>query len=470
MRLKRIGFYASLGGALFIEVIAMKYIPESAGKDTPIDAIFSSAVPLSIPETHCGLEGPLSEIEIRRYFGALAQENKGSRMLSFLGAGAYDHYIPSIVPVLAGRSEFLTSYTQYQPELSQGMLQALFEFQSMAADLFSMDVVNSSMYDGASAFAEAVLMASRIQGGKKKIVLVSSCVSNSFKRTLETYCRKGAGLNVLYLPPRGDGTTSPGILEYIQDENEIACAAYQSPNCFGVLEDLNGVSAILEKRNILFILSTYPLALGVIKTPGEWGADIAVGDAQSLGIPLGYGGPYAGIFSAKEKFMRSMPGRLIGETIDGAGKRAYTLTLGPREQHIRREQATSNICTNQALCALMSAIYLAAMGREGVREVARQCAAKAHYMSKRVLGCKYFWLRFPTTPFFNEFLVETNIPIVRVQECLEKRGILALFRNPSCDIPENTFLVAVTEKRTKEECDYFIETLREVESEYDGRS
>lgn len=445
----------------------MKYIPESSESNKEADAVFLRAIPPSIPTADCKLGNPMSEIELRRYFGALAEENHGSRMISFLGGGAYDHYIPSTVPVLAGRSEFLTSYTQYQPELSQGMLQALFEFQSMMAHLFCMDVVNASMYDGASALAEAVLMASRIHGEKKKIALVSSCVSDAIKRTIETYCRKGAGLYVVYLPPRGDGATSPGILEYIPVENEIACVVYQNPNRFGILEDIDGISAILEERNILFILSCYPFSLGILKSPGELGADIAVGDAQSLGIPLGFGGPYAGIFSAKEKYVRQMPGRLVGETIDTEGKRAYTLTLGPREQHIRREQATSNICTNQALCALMSAVYLAVMGKNGMREAAGQCAAKAHYLAGRIRGLKHFWLRFPRE-FFNEFLVETNMPIERVRAGLERKGVLALFQNPAVSIPENTFLAAVTEKRTKEECDYFVETLREVENEYDS--
>ena len=209
------------------------------------------------------------------------------------------------------------------------------------------------------------------------------------------------------------------------------------------------------------------MALGVLQSPGELGADIAVGDAQSLGIPLGFGGPSAGIFTTKEKFVRFMPGRLVGETVDARGERAYTLTLGPREQHIRREQATSNICTNQALCALMSAIYMAIMGAEGMRGVAKQCAYGAHYLAGKIKERKYFWLRF-SGEFFNEFLVETSVPIEKVKIGFEKKGILALFQNDAFRIPGNTFLIAVTEKRTKEECDYVIEALKEVEREHDG--
>ena len=457
-------FYALLEKALFMEATVMKYIPESSEIHKEIDTFFSRSIPSSIPEANCGLGNPLSEIELRRYFNTLAQANEGACMLSFLGGGAYDHYIPSIIPVLAARSEFLTSYTQYQPELSQGMLQALFEYQNMIAELLCMDVVNASMYDVASALAEAVLMAMRIHGGKKQHVLLSPYIRRADTRVVATYCGAGAGLLMSFLPRKGDGTTMLDVLEKIPVDNNVACVVFQNPNCFGILENLEGISEILAKRTILFILSTYPLALGIIKTPGELGADIVVGDTQSLGIPLGFGGPYAGIFSAKAEFVRQMPGRLVGETVDAEGRRAYTLTLNSREQHIRRGQATSNICTNQALCALMSAIYLTAMGKEGMREVARQCTAKAHYLAKRILGCRLFGLKF-SAPFFNEFLVKTNLPTMGIQEVLEKRGILALFRNPSCNIPKNTFLVAVTEKRTKEELDFLVETLQEIQDE-----
>lgn len=442
----------------------MRYIPNSP-KDMAtqeIDALFSKIIPGFTPKTNLlGFE-PSSEIELRRHFKGITNANKARDLLCFLGAGAYDHYIPSIVDNLSARSEFITSYTQYQPELSQGMLQALFEFQTMVAELLKMKIVNSSMYDGASALAEAVLMASRIAGGEKRRVLVSGAINPLYKEVLKTYCIEGAGLTVDYMDITKNGATDLSKIKRLGAQNDVACVVMQNPNFFGFIENLNGLANIIHAKQALFVLSVYPLSLGILKTPGELDADIAVGEAQSLGMPLGFGGPYAGFFASKEAHLRQMPGRLVGETTDSEGRRAYTLTISTREQHIRREGATSNICTNQALCALRAAIYLATMGESGIREAAKQCASKAHYLASRITSLKSFRL-ISQAPFFNEFLVASDIKTKIIQSALRKRGIMALFAGNSINLPPNTFLVAVTEQRTKEELDYFAETLKEVE-------
>jgi glycine dehydrogenase subunit 1 len=447
----------------------MKYIPESVknGAEQHVEALFDRAIPSGVAKIPRGSSmrfGPLSEIELRRHFKKLALKNRAADFLCFLGGGAYDHYIPSIVDSLSSRSEFMTSYTQYQPELSQGTLQALFEYQTMMAELLHMEVVNTSMYEGASALAEAALMAVRLTDGKKNRVLVSSAVNPLYKNVLETYLVRGAGLLLEYLPQKEDGTTDMAMVENLATENDIACVVLQNPNFFGVIENLEGKADIIHSKGALFVLSVNPISLGALKSPGELDCDIATGEAQPLGIPLGFGGPYTGFFATKKAYLRQMPGRLVGETIDSEGKRAYCLTLSTREQHIRRYNATSNICTNQALMSLRAAIYLATMGEKGIREVASQSASKAHYVAQKVNGMKYFRLRYNTVPFFNEFLVETDLPAMKVRKHFEQKGILVLFGRPrSTPLPRNTFLVAVTEKRSREELDYFIASLKELD-------
>lgn len=447
----------------------MKYIPRSS-KDVSDRELEHMVLGFEQKKELLGFE-PFSEMELRRHFRALEMQNKGKDFISFLGAGAYEHYIPAVVDVLSGRSEFLTSYTQYQPELSQGMLQALFEFQTMMCELTGMDVVNSSMYDGASALAEAALMAVRIaakhivhKGKEKRRILVSEALHPFWQKVLETYCKEAQEIEVEYMGATKEGRTNLAKAYATPAENDVACIIIQNPNFYGVIEQPHNLSGILREKNALLVMAVNPLALGILKTPDEYEADIAVGEAQPLGIPLGFGGPYLGFLGTKKEYVRQMPGRVVGETTDGKGVRAYTLTLSTREQHIRREHATSNICTNQALCALRAAIYLATLGKEGIREVAQQNIAKAHYLASRISSLKHFHLAY-SGEFFNEFLVETALPTRMVQKSLEKQRFLTLFLENI--IPQksksNSFLVAVTEQRTKEELDSFLNALEEVE-------
>lgn len=452
----------------------MKYIPRTSSRnqqDTQqnIETLFERAIQSRITPAPRGslLEfDPYSEIELRRLFKRLARNNPAADFLCFLGAGAYDHYIPSIVDNLSSRSEFMTSYTQYQPELSQGMLQALFEYQTMMAELLQMEVVNTSMYDGASALAEAALMAVRLTKGIKNRILVSSAINPLYKSVLNTYLTRGAGLVLEYLRQKDDGRTDTRVCENLEKNNDVACVILQSPNFFGIIESLHGLADMIHSKGAFFVLSINPLSLGLLKPPGEFNCDIATGETQCLGIPLSFGGPYNGFFATKKSYVRQMPGRLVGETIDAEGKRAYTLTLSTREQHIRRYHATSNICTNQALCALRSAIYLAAMGETGIREVASQSRNKAQYLADKISELTHFRLRYHT-PFFNEFLVKTDVPLRKVQKHLESRGVLVFFGwSRSIPLPARTFLVAVTEKRSRQELDYVVEALKEIEYAY----
>lgn len=443
----------------------MRYIPESkANEQAEIEALFGRAIPASISKRSDLTFVPFSEIELRRHFKKLAAKNKAADFLCFAGGGAYDHYIPSVVDYLSSRSEFMTSYTQYQPEPSQGMLQAFFEFQTMMSELLGMEVVNTSMYDGASALAEAALMAVRLKQEKKRRILISSTVNPLYKKVLETYLVRGAGLALEYLPQGEDGRTDLEMVRNLHSENDVAAVILQVPNFFGIVEDMRWLAEEVNAKDSVFILSCNPISLGVLKSPGELGADIATGEMQPLGIPLGFGGPYAGFFATKKEYVRQMPGRLVGETVDEDGKRAFCLTLSTREQHIRRYKATSNICTNQALMSLRAAIYLAAMGESGIREVAVQSASKAHYLAEKINALEHFRLRYDA-PFLNEFLVETDLPVMKVRKHLESRGILVLFGRPrSTPLPRNAFLVAVTEKRSLEELDYFIASLKELEN------
>lgn len=440
----------------------MKYIPEALRIDQEkIEHIFSQAIPENIKRGGLLPFPPFSEMELRRKFKTLAAKNRSIDFISFLGGGAYDHYIPCVVDNLSSRTEFLTSYTQYQPEIMQGMLEALFGFQTMLSELLQMEVVNSSMYDAASALAEAILMAVRITGKRK--ALLSDGIHPFYKKVVETYVTRGAELEVEYLSLNQDGKTDLTSLNAMPEKNDIACIVIQNPNFFGVIEESQDTAVKTHSVNSLFVMSCYPIALAILKTPGELDADIAVGELQSLGIPLSFGGPYAGFFAAKKRYVRQMPGRLVGETVDADGNKAYCLTLSTREQHIRRYSATSNICTNQALCALRTAIYLTAMGVGGICEVAIQSSSKAHYLANRINTLDHFKLHFPSQ-FFNEFLVSTDIPLKGVNEALLKKEVIALFDfDFRFGFPDGTFLIAVTEQKTKQDLDHFFETLQEVD-------
>ncbi|MFD1705387.1 aminomethyl-transferring glycine dehydrogenase subunit GcvPA [Siminovitchia sediminis] len=372
---------------------------------------------------------------------------------SFLGAGVYDHYIPVIVDHVISRSEFYTAYTPYQPEISQGELQAIFEFQTMICELTGMDVANSSMYDGGTSLAEAAMLSAGHT--KRQKVLVSQTVHPESRAVLKTYA-KGQNIEVIEIPFK-NGITD---IDALQDEldQDVAAVIVQYPNFFGLIEPLKDIEPLVHKMKSQFVVSSNPLALGVLASPGSLGADIVVGEAQPFGIPASFGGPHCGYFAVTKKLMRKVPGRLVGQTVDEDGKRGFVLTLQAREQHIRRDKATSNICSNQALNALAASVAMTALGKKGVKEMAGQNIQKSHY-AKEALRKNGFKLPFDGY-YFNEFVVKLNKPIHEVNESLIKKGIIGGY-DLGRDYPEleNHMLVAVTELRTKEEIDQLITEL-----------
>jgi len=398
----------------------------------------------------------LSEPEILDHLAALAHKNTGTHQACcFLGGGAYDHFIPTVVDALAGQSEFVTAYTPYQAEASQGSLQAFYEYQTLICQITGMDVSNASLYDGASATAEAALMA-RAANGRGRLV-VSAAVHPHTRQVLATYM---ANLPIeLATVPAPDGQTDLDALRRDVDDRTTA-VILQSPNFFGIVEPLEAAARIVHEAGGLMIASVDPISCGLLKSPGACGADIVVGEGQPLGIPLSYGGPYLGFLACREVFVRRMPGRLVGATRDRQGRRGFCLTLQTREQHIRRERATSNVCTNQGLLALRAAVYLAAMGRSGLAKVASLCLSKAHYAADRISRIDGFELRFPGRPFFKEFVVRTRKDVAGVLEAARSRSILA---GPALGrwYPDmsDCFLVAVTEKRSRQEIDALGESL-----------
>ncbi len=395
------------------------------------------------------LKPSMSELEVARYMKALADQNLSVNDLTcFLGAGAYDHYIPSVVGHVISRSEFYTSYTPYQAEISQGTLQYIFEFQSLICELTGMDVANASLYDGGTAIAEAAFMASGI--ARKKKIVISKTVNPQHREVLKTYAHL-QDLEVVEVEI-DEGSTNLEDLKAKVDE-ETAAVIVQSPNFFGVIEDLEAVEKIAHsQKRTLFIPSVDPISMGILKTPGELGADIVVGEGQALGIPLAFGGPYLGFMATNEKHTRKLPGRIVGETVDADGKRSFVLTLQAREQHIRRERATSNICSNQGLNTLAATVYLVTLGKEGLKEVAKQSTLKAHYAQKKLIEAGYKPLF--DKPFFKEFAMVGDKPVDEVNEKLLEHNILGGY-NLEKDYPQykNAALFAVTEKRTKEEID-----------------
>lgn len=374
---------------------------------------------------------------------------------SFLGAGVYDHYIPTIVDHVISRSEFYTAYTPYQPEISQGELQAIFEFQTMICELTGMEVANSSMYDGGTALAEAAMLSAG-QTRRKK-VLVSSAVHPEAKEVLKTYS-KGQNIEIIEIPHLY-GVTDLVALKQATTE-DVAAVIIQYPNFFGRIEPLKEIEEIVHAQKSMFVVSSNPLALGALTPPGKFGADVVIGDVQPFGIPTSFGGPHCGYFAVTNKLMRKVPGRLVGQTVDGEGRRGFVLTLQAREQHIRRDKATSNICSNQALNALAASVAMTALGKQGVKEMALANIQKAHYAKTAFMEAGYQVVF--NGPSFNEFVVKLNKPVKDVNQGLLKKGIIGGY-NLGRDFPEldKHMLVAVTELRTKAEIDQFVKELRD---------
>lgn len=407
--------------------------------------------PIQIPEA-------LSEPELVKYFTGLSNKNVNfSTHVNFLGAGVYQHYIPSTVNHMLLRGEFFTAYTPYQPEISQGELQAIFEYQTMVCELTGMEVANSSMYDGATSLAEAAMMAAG-QTGKKKVI-VSRAVHPESRAVLKSYAY-GQGVELVEVGINSEGVTDQDALKAIVDD-ATAAVILQYPNFLGNVEDLAVFEPIAHGNGALMIISANPLALGVLEAPGKLGADIVVGDMQPFGIPASFGGPHCGYFATTTKLMRKMPGRIVGQTKDEQGKRGFVLTLQAREQHIRREKATSNICSNQALLALAASITLTALGKQGVQEMAMINLQKAHY-AKQVLMAKGFEIAY-SAPSFNEFVVKLSKPVADVNRKLLDAGIIGGY-DLGLDYPELTghTLLAVTELRTKEEIDTLVKELEAI--------
>jgi len=405
--------------------------------------------PLNLPE-------PLSEPDLLRHFQGL----QAPVMSSFLGAGAYHHFIPAVVSHLVSRSEFSTAYTPYQPEISQGTLQAIFEYQTLMCQLTGMEVSNASMYDGASSLAEAVLMAHRIT--KRKKVLLSQAVHPEYRRVIQTYTDPDQQEVILVPYRKKEGRTDEKVLFDLLKE-DVSAVVIQNPNFFGVVEDLQPLGERIHGCGALMIVGfSEAVAYGILQPPGAMGADIVAGEGQSLGIPVSYGGPYLGIFATLETFVRTMPGRLVGETMDLEGKRGFVLTLATREQHIRRERATSNICTNEGLCALMATVFLGCLGKEGLKELAMMNLSKTEYAKKVISRIRGLKLNF-TAPTFNEFVLRIEKDPQEVLEKLREEGILGGFVLGKF-YPELDYhlLVTVTEMNKKEEIDRWAEVLQKA--------
>ncbi len=447
----------------------MNYIPHTS-KDIEVmlskiglknvDELFSN-IPFDVlNKNDIGLPEDITESEIVKKLHDIGAKNKDILSISsFLGAGAYFHFVPPLVDFLSSRGEFATAYTPYQPEVSQGTLTAIFEYQTMLSYIFGVEVINASMYDGGSSLAEAVLMASHVTGKNK--FLISSAIHPSYLQVLKTYI-KNKELEVVEVPWGGDGRLDlKKLQEMISDDIGAVVIGY--PNFFGIVEDLKAIKEVIG--NALLITSTQEtLSLGVITSPGEQGADIVTGEGMSFGNPLGFGGPYLGIFGTSKKYVRKMPGRLVGQTKDKEGNRGYVLTLSTREQHIRRAKATSNICSNEGLCALRAAIYLSLLGKEGFSELSEYNLSLSHYVKDIIISNKGFKLKFDA-PFFNEFVIETDHDPERLYNYfLERDIIFGLPLKEHLKDMENAFLLNATEMIGSED----IEKLRKALEDYHG--
>ncbi len=413
-------------------------------------------IPASLLNPTLTLPPALSEIEIQALLRNLGGRNKNvGNTASFLGGGSYEHFIPTAVSSITGRHEFYTAYTPYQPEAAQGTLQAIFEFQSLVAELMGLDVSNASHYDGSTSLAEAALLALRHTGRSK--ILVSEAVNPHYRQVLKTYLQGTSFTLEEFRFDAEGGFNRDAFFNKLNDD--IAGVIFQTPNFFGVLEDLEGISDAVHAVGALLILNVYPTSLGALRTPGEWGADVAVGEGQPLGIPVQFGGPYLGLFATTRALVRRVPGRLAGLTEDKDGKRAFCLTLQAREQHIRREKAASNICTNQALCALAAGVYMSLMGKQGIKKVAELCMDRAHYLREKIAGLKGCRVALET-PIFNEFVVHASQPFEVIEKkCIEKNIFPGIGLGKFYPGRENDFLVCATETKTREQLDLFVEVL-----------
>ena len=436
----------------------MRYLPNAdADRQHMLDAIgcarledLFSDIPREVLEKCEPLALPMrSELDVFGELVRTAEASDAVNQISLLGGGIYDHYTPHVVGQILARSEFYTAYTPYQPEISQGTLTAMFEFQTLICELTGMEIANASMYDGTTALAEAALMAERIR--KRKRVAVAANLLPQYRRVLNTYAW-AAGVELVDVPFDVSGRCA-----WERTPENVSAIVVQSPNAFGVIESLGGLKEKLG--DALLIVATYPLALGLLEPPGSFGADIVIGEGQSLGLPMGFGGPLLGLFATKMEFLRQLPGRVAGRTIDAEGKTGYTMAAQTREQHIRRERATSNICTNSALCALAATVYLASVGAEGLRQVAELNFAKAHYLASEIGRLKGYRLAFDA-PFFNEFVVRTPGPADAARRKLGRMGFLV--EDPA-ELEalgvKNALRIAVTERRSRAELDRVIAAL-----------
>jgi glycine dehydrogenase subunit 1 len=410
-----------------------------------VDELFAD-IPTEYRDPGLDIPAPLSEMELRQEMERLAARNfSASTYPSFLGAGIYHHYCPAVVGPLVTRGEFLTSYTPYQPEVSQGTLQGNFEFQTLTAQLFDMEVSNAGMYDGASSLAEAALMACRVT--QRSRVAIVDTVNPHHQEVVRAYTR----------PQEIEVYTIPAAGATLQ--NDTACVLAQYPNFFGYVEDVQALSDLAHASGALFCVSCDPIAMALLKPPGAYGADIATGEGQALGVPASFGGPYVGIFTCRKEYIRQLPGRIVGQTVDTKGRTGYVLTLQPREQHIRREHATSNICTSTALIGLWATIYTSLMGKRGLRHVADLCYQKAHYAASRIAELRGYELAIDGT-FFQEFVVRCPAPPADVSLALEQAGIIGGL--DVSDQIENGMLICVTEVNSKEQIDQLVAALGKV--------
>lgn len=418
-------------------------------------------VPESVRFPELNLRSGMSELEARRYFTKMSAKNATvADHPCFLGAGAYHHYTPATVPALLFRGEIYTAYTPYQPEVAQGSLQIIYEYQSMIAELTGMDVANASMYDGSTALAEAALMAVRASRGRRRKLVISNGIHPEYHHVLETY-NHGIDIEEVYIDL--DPATGKTPLEAIAaavDKN-TACVMIQYPNFFGSIEDVKAIGEIAHKAGALLCVSADPITIALLKSPGELGADIVTGEGQSLGIPLWLGGPYVGFFAARKKYVRQMPGRICGRTVDTQGREGFVLTLQAREQHIRRDRATSNICTNQALVATAVTMYLTAVGKNGLKQVANLCYQRSHYLANQLAQLEGYELLF-SAPFFREFAIRTPEPASQLNQSLwEEHGIIGGY-DLSRSFPNlgNAWLLTATEMTSRADIDRLIQALK----------
>ena len=447
----------------------MTYIPHTDGETgemlaaiglSRMDDLFAD-VPAALRFPKLDLPPPLSELDILREMRALAARNLDvDPSLSFLGAGIYHHFRPATVDDVLRRGEFYTSYTQYQPETSQGMLQALFEYQSMICRLTGMEVSNASHYDGATALAEAVLLALNVGQDRRRKIIVSPAVHPQYRAVVRTYV---SGIAATIVGDE-DGRSDVEALKRTLDD-ETAALVIQNPNFFGQCEPVDGLADAVHRAGALLIVVTDPIALGLLRPPAAYGADVVVAEGQSLGIPPSFGGPHLGIFATRMAHVRRISGHLVGETVDAVGRRGYVLTLATREQHIRRAKATSNICTNSAACALAAGVYLATMGQAGLRRIAELCYHKSHYAAAEIAKLAGFAvnLQTPTAPFFKEFVVRLPRPCAEVNARLREQGIIGGY-DLGTDYPHfaNHMLIAVTEMNTRASIDRLVGALRQI--------